>query len=64
MSCQRTGRKEMSSKFERENMEMKQSQPLTKAIHNAGIVLYMNILAIITISSKMKSNRFKIPHYA
>ena len=54
----------MSSKFERENMEMKQSQPLTKAIRNAGIVLYMNILAIITISSKMKSNRFKIPHYA
>jgi len=64
MSCHRTGRKEMSSKFERENMEMKQSQPLTKAIRNAGNVLNMKAIAINKISSKLKVWSFKIPNYA
>jgi hypothetical protein len=45
-------------------MEMIESQPLTKAIHNAGKVLNMNIIEINKISSKLKMWSFKIPHYA
>ena len=45
-------------------MEMKESQPLTKAICNAGKVLNMNIIAINKISSKLKVWCFKIPNYA
>jgi len=45
-------------------MEMIESQPLTKAIRNAGKVLSMNIVAINKISSKLKVWSFKIPHYA
>lgn len=40
------------------------SQWLTKAIRNAGKVLNMKIIVLNKISSKMKNNRFKNPHYA
>jgi len=43
---------------------MKKAQQLTKAIRNAGKVLFMNIIAINKISSKLKINYFKIPNYA
>jgi len=36
----------------------------TKAIHNAGKVLNMNIAAINKISSKLKVWSFEILHYA
>lgn len=36
----------------------------TKAIRNAGKVLYMNIVAIIKISDILKVWNFKNPHYA
>ena len=45
-------------------MKMKECQCLTKAIRNAGKVLNMNIVALNKMSSKLKNNRFKIPHYA
>ena len=40
------------------------AQATTKAIRNAGKVLYINILTINKISGKLKSNRFEIPYYA
>ncbi len=43
---------------------MEKSQQLTKAIPSAGKVLNMKLIAINKISSKMKINHFKIPHYA
>ena len=58
------GRNKTCSKFERKITEMKESQPLTMAIRNAGKVLNMNIIAINKISSKLKVWSFKIPHYA
>jgi hypothetical protein len=44
--------------------EIKESQPLTKAIRNAGKVLNMNIVVVNKISSKLKVWSNKIPHYA
>jgi len=43
---------------------MKNNEPPTKAIRNAGKVLNMYILALNKISDNLKINRFKIPHYA
>jgi len=34
----------------------------TKAIRNAGNMLYMNIIVIIKISNEIKNNRFKMRH--
>jgi len=45
-------------------MEMKQSQPLTKAIRNLGNILILRFLALNKICGKLKINRFKIPNYA
>ena len=45
-------------------MEMKESQPLTKAIRNLDNVLILRFLAINKMCGKLKYNRFKIPHYA
>ena len=45
-------------------MEMKESQPLTKAIRNLGNVLILKIIALNKLSGKLKINRFKIPNYA
>jgi len=45
-------------------MEMVECQCLTKAIRNAGKVLNMKLIAKNKISSKLKINRFKNPHYA
>jgi len=58
------GRNETCSKFERKTTEMKESQPLTMAIRNAGKVLKMNIIVINKISGKLKVWYFKTPHYA
>jgi len=44
--------------------EMIKHESTTKAIHNAGKVLNMNIVAINEINSKLKVWSFKIPHYA
>jgi len=45
-------------------MEMKDSQPLTKAMRNLGKVLILKFIALNKISDKLKINRFKIPNYA
>jgi hypothetical protein len=45
-------------------MEMKESQPLTKAIRNLGNGLILKFIAMNKISGKLKINRFKIPNYA
>ena len=44
--------------------EMKESQPLTKAIRNVGFVFNIKCLALIKINGKLKINRFKISRYA
>ena len=54
---------EMLTKL-KEMVEMKKAQSITKAIRNAGKVLNMKLIAINKISGKLKTNRFKIPHYA
>jgi len=44
--------------------EMKESQPLTKAIRNLGKVLILKLIALNNICGKLKINHFKIPNYA
>ena len=44
--------------------EMKESQPLTKAIRNLGNILILKFIALNKICGKLKINRFKIPNYA
>ncbi|MEA1873684.1 MAG: hypothetical protein U9N51_04545 [Bacteroidota bacterium] len=49
----------------KDNMtEMKESQPLTKAIRNLGIMLELRLLVSNKIYGKLRVNRFKIPNYA
>jgi len=55
--------KEMLTKFKIMNKTIKH-ESTTKAIRIAGNVLNMNIVAINKISSKLKVQSFKIPHYA
>jgi len=43
---------------------MKNNEPPTKAIRNAGKVLNINIVVINKNISKLKVWYFKIPHYA
>ena len=45
-------------------MEMKESQPLTKAIRNLGNILILKFIALNKISSKLKIKLFKIPYIA
>ena len=64
MSCQRTVKMKLVANLKDKMIENKECQWVTKAIRNAGKVLYMNIVAINEISSKLKVWYFKIPHYA
>ena len=59
-----TYRKKIVANLKDKMIENKECQCLTKAIRNAGKVLYMNIIAINKISGKLKVWSFKIPHYA
>ena len=43
---------------------MKECQQVTKAIRNVGKVLIYKLLAVNVNCSRLKINRFKIPHYA
>ncbi len=52
------------SKIETFELKEENSQHITKAIRNLGIVLILKFLALCKFSSKLKINRFKIPNYA
>jgi hypothetical protein len=64
MSCQRTKKMKIVANLKDKMIKNKECQWVTKAIRNAGKVLNVNVIAINEISSKLKINRFKIPHYA
>jgi predicted exporter len=44
--------------------EKKKTHGITTAIRNVGTVLMLKFLSLNKISSKLKINRFKNPHYA
>jgi len=64
MSCQRTAEMKIVANLKDKMTENKESQPITKAIRNLGIVLILKFIALNKISDKFKINRFKIPNYA
>lgn len=64
MACHRTVEMKIVANLKDKMTEKKESQPLTKAIRNLGIVLILKFLALNKISCKLKINRFKIPNYA
>ena len=64
MSCHRTEKRKLVANLKDKMAEMKESQPLTKAIRNLGKVLILKFIALNKIRTKLKINRFKIPNYA
>ena len=63
--CLANAQKEIKivANLKKKYMEMKISQPLTKAIRNLGNMLILKIIEINKLSSKLKINCFKISNY-